>query len=334
MQVTGEMLALQFDGNGLAIRKTAIPSRPGEALVRVLVAGICNTDLEIVRGYAGFHGTLGHEFVGIVEDSPNKSQIGQRVVGEINAGCGACDLCRAGDARHCPARTVLGIHGRDGAFANYLSLPPGNLIPVPGNVANEEAVFVEPLAAACEILEQVNVLPQDRVAVIGDGKLAQLIGRVMKTTGCELIVVGKHAAKLRLLEDVGIKTASSAGVRTGPRFDLVIEAGGKPSGFQQALDWTRPRGTIVLKSTFNAPVQVDTWRIVVDEITLLGSRCGRFRPALELLSSKRVDVIPLVTSLFELADGLRAMETAARPESLKVITYCGGPPQAPRKPRH
>ena len=319
MKPIGEMLALQFDENGLAVRKTAKPDRPGEALVRVVVAGICNTDLEIVRGYAGFHGTLGHEFVGIVEDSPDGSGIGQRVVGEINAGCGTCDLCRAGDSRHCPGRTVLGIQGREGAFAEYLSLPPANLIPVPENVSDEEAVFAEPLAAACEILEQVEIGPKDRVAVIGDGKLAQLIARVMKTTGCSLIVIGKHAGKLRLLDDVGIETVTFDRVPVHSRFDITIEASGKPSGFERALDWTKPRGRIVLKSTFNARVPVDTWRIVVDEITLVGSRCGRFQPALDLLSSRRVDVRPLITSRFGLVDGVTAMEAARSPESLKVL---------------
>jgi threonine dehydrogenase-like Zn-dependent dehydrogenase len=316
---TGEMLALQFDENGLTVRNTSKPRRDGEALVRVLLAGVCNTDLEIVRGYAGFHGTLGHEFVGVVEDSPERSQIGRRVVGEINAGCGSCELCRSGDSRHCATRTVLGIHGREGAFAEYLTLPPANLVPVPDGISDEEAVFTEPLAAACEILDQVSVGEKNSVAVIGDGKLAQLIARVVSTTGCSLVVIGKHESKLGLLRDIGIETAKPGSFRPTGRFDVTIEASGKPEGFLTALDLTKPRGTIVLKSTFNSPVQVDTWRIVVDEITLVGSRCGRFQPALDLLSSKRVDVLPLITSRFPLADGVAAIEAASRPGALKVL---------------
>src|SRR5437868_381944 len=193
------MKALRFEKGKLRLIDDAvIPRREGEALVRVTLAGICNTDLEIVRGYAGFTGTLGHEFVGIVEDSPDASQIGQRVVGEINAGCGACELCRAGDARHCANRTVLGIHHRDGAFAEYLSLPPRNLLMVPDAVSDRQAVFTEPLAAACEILDQVEINLPHRVAVIGDGKLGQLIARVLATTKCELKMIGKHADKLKL----------------------------------------------------------------------------------------------------------------------------------------
>lgn len=314
-----QMRALRFDERGLAIRTVAVPARAGEALVRVVLAGICNTDLEIVLGYAGFHGTLGHEFVGIIEDAPDRSRVGQRVVGEINAGCGVCDLCRAGDARHCPGRTTLGIHDRDGAFAEYLSLPLQNLVEIPLNVSDDEAVFTEPLAAACEILEQVDVRPQQRVAVIGDGKLAQLIARVLQTTGCSLVVIGKHEQKLRLLEDIGITTAAFEGTHPVTRFDITVEASGNPAGFQRALDWTRARGTIVLKSTFNGAVPVDTWRIVVDEITLIGSRCGRFQRALELLASKRIDVAPLVSARFSLADGVSAMRAASEPGALKVL---------------
>jgi threonine dehydrogenase-like Zn-dependent dehydrogenase len=312
------MRALRFE-EGVGVRAVAVPAREGEALVRVVMAGICNTDLEIVRGYAGFHGTLGHEFVGVIEDAPDRSRIGQRVVGEINAGCGACALCRAGDPRHCPQRTTLGIHNRDGAFAEYLTLPLQNLMPVPGSVRDEEAVFTEPLAAACEILDQVDVCPEHRVAVIGDGKLAQLIARVLQTTGCTLVVIGKHESKLRLLQAIGITTSRFENTPASERFDITVEASGNPSGFQRALDWTRPRGTIVLKSTFNGAVPVDTWRIVVDEITLVGSRCGRFQPALELLASKRIDLNPLISARFGLADGVAAMRAAAQPGALKVI---------------
>lgn len=299
----------------------ARPARAGEALVRVTLAGICNTDLEIARGYANFTGTLGHEFAGIVEDSPAESQIGRRVVGEINAGCGKCELCRQHDPRHCLDRTVLGIHGRDGAFAEYLSLPPENLLIIPDEVNDRQAVFAEPLAAACEILDQVSLNGSQRVAVIGDGKLGQLIARVLATTGCDLILLGKHANKLKLAANAGIKTGEANLLKIDPaaRFDCVVEASGSASGLNLALNLVRSRGAIVLKSTFNGAVEIDTSRIVVDEITIVGSRCGRFVRALELLKAGVVDVEPLIAGEFALADGLAAMAEAQRPGVLKVL---------------
>src|SRR6185436_4776830 len=202
------MKALRIDKKKLAVREVEKPARGDEALVRVLLSGICNTDLEIARGYAGFKGTIGHEFVGVVQESSNSSLVGSRVVGEINAGCGRCDLCRAGDSRHCARRTVLGIHGRDGAHAEFLQLPIENLLPVPKNVPDEHAVFTEPLAAACGILERVSISKTDRVAVIGDGKLGLLCAQVLALTGASLLLVGKHSAKLRIAERRGIETAT------------------------------------------------------------------------------------------------------------------------------
>jgi threonine dehydrogenase-like Zn-dependent dehydrogenase len=313
------MRALRFDQNGLGIRDVSRPDGAGEALVRVTLAGICNTDLEIVRGYAGFQGTLGHEFVGILERAPDASLVGKRVVGEINAGCGSCALCAGGDARHCTRRTVLGIVARDGAFADFVSLPVRNLVVVPDRVSDEQAVFTEPLAAACEILDQVRIGPSHRVAVIGDGKLGQLIARVLGTTGCSLRVFGRHPEKLRLLESVGIETAVPGQTARSPEFDVVVEASGAPEGLDEALARTRPRGTIVLKSTFHAPVSLDSWRIVVDEITVVGSRCGRFQPALEILASGQVDVLPLISATFPLDRGVEAVEAASRPGVLKVL---------------
>jgi len=315
------MKALRFENNALRVADLAMPHRDGEALVRVRLAGICNTDLEIVRGYAGFTGTLGHEFVGVVEDSPDGSQIGFRVVGEINAGCGVCELCLAGDPRHCAGRTVLGIHSRDGAFAEYLSLPPENLLVVPDVVGDRQAVFTEPLAAACELLDQVEIKPAHRVAVIGDGKLGQLIARVLATTECDLLLIGKHPDKLQLAAEVGIKTLELAALRLGPaaRFDFVVEASGSPGGLQLALDLVQPRGAIMLKSTFHGAVRLDAWRIVVDEISVIGSRCGRFERALELLAAGAVDLEGLIASEFYLVDGVAAMEQAQRPGTLKVI---------------
>src|SRR5262245_56566819 len=226
------MKALRIDNGVLQLTEIDIPQRRGEARVRVTMAGICNTDLEIIRGYANFNGTLGHEFTGVVEDSPDKLQIGRRVVGEINAGCGKCDLCLRRDPRHCLNRTVLGIHNRDGAFAEYLNLPPENLLVIPDAVSDRQAVFTEPLAAACEILEQVEIDRSQRVAVIGDGKLGQLIVRVLASTGCDLILVGRHGNKLKLAADAGINTTDVAQLKLDPahRFDFVVEASGSASG--------------------------------------------------------------------------------------------------------
>lgn len=313
------MKALRFEQGAVKLTDMAAPQTRGEALVRVTLAGICNTDVEIMRGYANFSGTLGHEFVGIVEDSPDPTQIGQRVVGEINVGCGVCAGCLAHDARHCDQRTVLGIRGRDGAFAEYLKLPPENLLCVPDSIPSHAAVFTEPLAAACAILEQVPLAATDHVAVIGDGKLGQLIARVLATTGCELILIGKHTDKLELAAQAGIHTVALAELRPESRFDLVVEASGSAQGLALALDLVRPRGTVVLKSTFHGAITLDTARLVVNEIKLLGSRCGRFEPALALLADRRVNVEPLITSEFALADGVAALQEAQRPGVLKVL---------------
>lgn len=313
------MKALRFEKGELKVaHDIPVPRREGEALVRVTIAGICNTDLEIVKGYADFCGTLGHEFVGIVEDSPERSQIGRRVVGEINAGCGACSLCRSGDPRHCPQRTVLGIVNRDGAFADYLSLPPRNLLEVPDEVPDRSAVFVEPLAAACQILEQVEITPAQRVIVLGDGKLGQLIARVLATTGCRLTLVGKHPDKLKLAGLAGIETALlGTGVPDGA--DVVVEASGSPAGMKLALEIVRPAGTVVLKSTCRGTAEIDTSRVVVDEISLIGSRCGRFARAIELLSRGVGDLGSLITGEFPLSMGIEAFRRAASPGALKVL---------------
>ncbi|MGH9841591.1 MAG: MDR/zinc-dependent alcohol dehydrogenase-like family protein [Blastocatellia bacterium] len=315
------MKALRFEQSELKLAEIQLPRRAGEALVRVTTAGICNTDLEIVRGYAGFSGTLGHEFAGVVEESPDPSQVGRRVVGEINAGCGVCALCRRDDPRHCPGRTVLGIRARDGAFAEYLSLPPQNLLAVPENVSDRQAVFAEPLAAACEILDQVAIHSDHRVAVIGDGKLGQLIARVLATTGCDLTLIGKHAGKLELAAKAGIQTTALGDLTIDPasRFDRAIEASGSAAGLRLALDLVRARGTIILKSTFHGGVTLNTARIVVDEISVIGSRCGRFEKALALLEAGKVDVESLIAGQFDLADGVAAMAEAARPGVLKVL---------------
>jgi threonine dehydrogenase-like Zn-dependent dehydrogenase len=327
------MKALKFDGDLRFVSDEPIFKREGEALVEVICAGICNTDLEIVKGYAGFQGILGHEFVGRVAESPQAAQVGKRVVGEINAGCGDCDLCRAGDARHCSRRTVLGIKGRDGAFAEFLSLPAGNLIEVPDSIPDEVAVFVEPLAAAFNILEQVNIIPESEVAVIGDGKLAQLITRVMARTGCSLSVFGKHEEKLELIRSVGadcfrvdstgtkLADSESPASGSGPRqsFDVVIEAGGAASGLSLALDLIKPGGIIVQKSTHHSPTSIDMSRVVVNEIKIIGSRCGRFDQAVKFLASDGLDMRSLISAELPLEDGLSAFSRASAREMMKVI---------------
>ncbi|HVF86199.1 MAG TPA: alcohol dehydrogenase catalytic domain-containing protein [Pyrinomonadaceae bacterium] len=316
------MKALRFENDRLRVANTLKPDAAGEALVRVTLSGICNTDLEIARGYAGFQGTLGHEFVGVVESAPDAPALeGRRVVGEINAGCGACAQCAAGDARHCSRRTVLGIVGRDGAHAEFLRLPSVNLLPVPDEVSDERAVFTEPLSAACGIIERVEITKETRVAVVGDGKLGLLCAQAINAlTGASVTLIGKHASKLGIARRRGIKTIPLADLQNIRRdFDVVIEASGAMSGFALALDVVRPRGVIVLKSTFHGATEFNAAHIVVDEISVVGSRCGRFMPALDLLRRNAVDVESLIGEEYALDDAVRAMERAAAPGMLKVL---------------
>jgi threonine dehydrogenase-like Zn-dependent dehydrogenase len=323
------MKALRYENQKLSVSDVARPEDASEVLVRVTLSGICNTDLEITRGYAGFAGTIGHEFVGIIESLPEMSEPaltvgplkpGQRVVGEINAGCGSCELCHAGDPRHCAKRTVLGIVGRDGAHAEFLKLPLANLLPVPDEVSDQQAVFTEPLSAACGILERVRISGQTRVAVIGDGKLGLLCAQVLSTTKAPVTLFGKHLNKLQIAGRRGIETVTvdKAKMRTR-EFDVVVEASGSAKGFDLALDLLRPRGTLVLKSTFHGATDLDAARIVVDEISVVGSRCGRFAPALELLKTAAVDVESLISEEHSLADGLGAMTRAGEPGVLKIL---------------
>lgn len=316
------MKALRVEKKKLAVREVDRPERRQEALVRVLLSGICNTDLEIARGYAGFKGTIGHEFVGIVEEAADKSLVGQRVVGEINAGCGSCELCQAGDPRHCPDRTVLGIVGRDGAHAEFLRLPLSNLFPVPENVVDEHAVFTEPLAAACGIMESVEIENSDRVAVIGDGKLGLLCAQAIALSGATVLLIGKHAEKLRIAERRGIETATArVAAKRKREFDVVVEASGSPAAFAGALELLRPRGVLVLKSTFAgaANPEINQARMVVDEISIVGSRCGRFQPALDLLKKDAIDLDSLISEEYPLSRGVHAMERAGRKGMMKVF---------------
>ena len=336
------MKALRYENQKLFVSDMAKPQSNGEAVVRVTRSGICNTDLEIARGYAGFQGTIGHEFVGVIESLPEAGTVaqssmrvplrgkpsltvgpltpGQRVVGEINAGCGSCELCRAGDPRHCEKRTVLGIVGRDGAHAEFLKIPAINLVPVPDGISDERAVFIEPLAAACGILERAHVAENTVVAVVGDGKLGLLCAQVLETTGADVCLVGRHPNKLQIAARRGIETITSEQAKQRPRrFDMVVEASGSATGFDLALDLLRPRGTLVLKSTFQGATDLRAARIVVDEISVVGSRCGRFAPALELLKAKAVDVESLISEAHPLSDGVRAIARASEPGVLKVL---------------
>ena len=294
--------------------------RPGndEALIRVRCAGICNTDLEIIKGYMGFKGIPGHEFVGIVEECGKKELVGKRVTGEINIGCGKCDFCRRGMQNHCPERSVLGILNREGAFADYITLPFDNLHVIPDPVSDEEAVFVEPLAAGFEILRQVDVRPSDRVCVLGDGKLGLLIAQVLSMTGCDLTVVGNHRSKLLILDELGIRTELSSGF-AGKDMDMVVECTGSESGMETAVKTVRPRGKIIIKTTIAGRGRIDLNLVVINELILIGSRCGPFPDAINAIESGEVKLYPLISAEYSIEEGVRAFAHADERGALKVI---------------
>jgi threonine dehydrogenase-like Zn-dependent dehydrogenase len=315
------MRGLWLEGRSIRLRDDLREPEPppGEARVRIVCAGVCNTDLEMVRGYFAYVGVPGHEFVGVVEAAPgNESWVGKRVVGEINASCRTCETCRAGRPTHCPTRTVLGILKRDGAHAQSLLLPIANLHEVPAGVADDDAVFAEPLAAALEIQEQITVGPGDRVVVIGSGKLGNLVAQTLALAGCDLVAVGRNPATLAPLAKRGIRTATADALVAG-RADVAVECTGNPDGFALARHAVRPRGTIVLKSTYHGDLALNVAMVVVDEITLVGSRCGPFAPALDLLARGGVDVGPLLAARYPLRDAPAAYAHAARPGTLKVV---------------
>ena len=313
------MKALWLENQQLELKENLpIPSiTEGESLVKVLRAGICNTDLELLRGYYPYTGIIGHEFVGIVEQGEEKL-IGKRVVGEINAVCGHCHYCLSGQSSHCENRTVLGIVNRNGAFANYLTLPAQNLYPIPNNISTDEATFTEPLAAALEIQEQVKITANHRVLVVGDGKLGQLVSQTIALTQCDLLAIGRHSEKLALLEARGIKTGFENQVKARS-FDLAIECTGNHQGFAIARQALRPRGILVLKSTYANQLTLDISSIVVDEITLIGSRCGPFPKALQLLAQNQVNVTPLIEKIYPLENALAAFDHAQTKGILKVL---------------
>lgn len=313
------MQGLWLENQELRLRTDLPVPQPtdDEALVRVLQAGICNTDLELLRGYYPYTGIIGHEFVGEVVQGPDHLQ-GQRVVGEINAACGQCDYCRRQQPTHCQQRTVLGIVNRHGAFAEYLTLPTVNLHPVPDHLSTETATFTEPLAAALEIQEQLSISRQDRVLVVGDGKLGQLVAQSLALTGCQLLVLGRHPAKLANLAARGIATglANAIGDRT---FDVAVECTGNPQGFESARRALRPRGTLILKSTYAGQLSIDASALVVDEITLIGSRCGPFAKALDILANGAIEVSPLIQAIYPLSEGLDAFAIAQQRGSQKIL---------------
>ena len=316
---------MRFKSNRLELVETKTPEvSEREALIKVILAGICATDLEITQGYIAFEGTLGHEFVGVVEECADMPElVGRRVVGEINAGCGWCDWCRRGLARHCPQRTVLGISGLDGAFADYLVLPAWNLHPVPDEVDDRRAVFAEPLAAAMEILEQVHIPPGAPVLLVGDGRLAQLIVRVLARAGCLVEAVGRSERKIRRMRGYAHKGYLNA-PPPDVKYPFVVEASGSPRGWRSAVNAVEPRGTVILKSTYAGRTEFNPAPLVVDEITVVGSRCGRFAPALKALAGG-LEVSDLIDAEFPLTQWKEAMNRAREPETLKVLLEIAEP---------
>jgi threonine dehydrogenase-like Zn-dependent dehydrogenase len=315
------MLSVCLENGAVSVCKRARPRRPeGFALIRLLFGGICNTDLELQRGYYGFRGTPGHEFVGEVLEADDRRWIGERVVGEINLSCGKCAWCARGLGRHCPTRTVLGIVRQPGAFREFLTLPERNLHRVPREISSEEAAFVEPLAAACEILDQVRIPAGAPVAVLGDGKLGLLASQVLQASGAEVHQYGRHADKLRIAERAGVSTVVAKKLPVA-KYEFVVEATGSSEGLRQAVQMTQPRGTVVMKSTVHGLVSIDSAPVIVNEITLVGSRCGRFEPALRLLKNRKVRVDGMISEVLPLKDAPRAFRAAAKPGVLKVLLH-------------
>jgi threonine dehydrogenase-like Zn-dependent dehydrogenase len=312
------MRALAFDRDLQFRRDYPDPvAQPGESIVRVAVAGVCGTDLELANGYMQYRGVPGHEFAGRVVESQNSGLRGKRVVGEINAGCGRCATCDAGLARHCPNRTVLGILGRDGAFAEFLRLPDANLIPIPDSMPDDVAVFVEPLAAAYEIFEQTHLARNQTIVVLGDGRLGAIVALALKAEKYLPLVAGHHPEKLARLSALGLDIADEPSLRD--KFDVVVECSGSESGIRRAIELVRPRGRIILKSTAAAAAEINLAPVVVNEIRVIGSRCGRFQPALDALAAGKIDPRPLLDGSFALDDGLAAFKAAKNPLNFKIL---------------
>ncbi len=315
------MVSVCLENGKVLVRKQARPRRPeGFALIRLLYGGICNTDIELQRGYYGFRGTPGHEFVGEVVEADDQRWVGERVVGEINLACGRCAWCARGLGRHCPTRTVLGIVKQPGAFREFLTLPERNLRRVPREIPSQEAVFVEPLAAACEILDQVRIPRGSAVAVLGDGKLGLLASQVLQAHGTQVHQYGRHKDKLRIAELSGVSTEIAKKLPVA-KYEFVVEATGSSEGLRQAVQMTQPRGTVIMKSTVHGLVSIDSAPVIVNEITLVGSRCGRFEPALKLLKSRKVRVDAMISDVLPLKSAPRAFQEAAKSGVLKVLFH-------------
>lgn len=317
------MRALLLDDSGPRLAELPRPEPgPDEALLRITCAGICSTDLELIRGYAGFSGILGHEFTAVVEAAADPAWVGRRVVGSINLGCRSCDECLACGPEHCPTRTVLGIVGKDGIFADYATLPLANLLEIPDGLADEAAVFTEPLAAALRIIDQLPLPPESRVAVVGPGRLGSLIAQALALAGARLYVFGRRPESLELAARWGLPTGL-VGEAAADSYDLVVEATGNEAGLAESLRLVRPKGTLVLKSTFHGKASVDLTKVVVGEVKIVGSRCGPFAPALRLLEQGAIDVASLVEDEYPLSRALEALEHAARPGVRKILLRPG-----------
>jgi 2-desacetyl-2-hydroxyethyl bacteriochlorophyllide A dehydrogenase len=316
------MLSVHLESSRVEVRRQPLPRLPqGFARIRLLAAGICSTDLELQRGYYGFSGTPGHEFVGevVAVAGAGAEWIGRRVAGEINLACGHCAWCKRGLGRHCPTRTVLGIVKHPGAFREFLTLPIHNLHRVPNSISDEQAVFIEPVAAACEILDQVKIAKGDRVALLGDGKLGLLVAQVLQAHGARVHLFGRHRDKMRLVEKTGVTTELTPKKLPDRAYRWVVDATGSPEGLDAAVTMCEPRGTIILKSTVHGLVTADTAPVIVNEVTLVGSRCGRFEPAIRLLASGRVDVTPMISAEHPLNRAPEAFKNAATKGVLKVL---------------
>ncbi len=317
------MKAIVYDGDVKLVDIEKPAPKKGEALIRTKMVGICNTDYEITKGYMGYKGILGHEFVGVVESVGSdfdKNWVGKRVVGGINLGCNNCEWCAKGLQRHCPNRQTLGIWKKDGCFCEYFTLPVHNLLEVPSNVEDKEAVLVEPIAAACEILEQIHIKPQDKVALLGDGKLGLCISAVLNASNVNLTHIGKHKEKLDISKLFGSKTLFvDEAENLNASFDIVIEATGSTGGFETSVNLTKPRGTLVLKSTIAAKEGLNLAGVVVNEITIVGSRCGEFPLALKLMENKKIDAKKLVSDIYTKDKMLEAFEANTKKDTLKVL---------------
>jgi threonine dehydrogenase-like Zn-dependent dehydrogenase len=314
------MISVHLEAGAASIRQMPKPERPeGFALIRLIQAGICNTDLELRRGYYGFSGVPGHEFVGEVIEADSRDLIGKRVVGEINLACGCCSWCRRGMGRHCPTRSVLGIVRHPGAFREFLTLPERNLHIVPDSIPNEIAVFIEPVAAACEVLDQVQIPCGTPVAVLGDGKLGLLVAQVLQANGYRVHQFGRHAEKLRIAAKAGVTTEIRGENLPEAEYQWVVDATGSQAGLHAAIRMVQPRGTIIMKSTVHGEIPIDTAPVIVNEITLVGSRCGRFEPAIELLQLGAIDVASLISERMPLSKAPAAFDRASERGVMKVL---------------